>query len=178
MEGIAAEAGISKGTLYARYRTKDAVLLALTERDTVYWSPEDVRAHAPPVTNLRERLAYRARRLVEYITSEKMQSAARLVDQGGKAVEAVRAMYYRTMHQHAIHEIAQDIVDGSRDAPQPVPAEDARTIAVMLMALVDGWARSNTFLGPLSREAGIAFADRAIEILFLGRAGWAASARA
>lgn len=78
MEAIAAAAGVSKTTLYDRYPTKEALLQAVIADRVAAWS-EDSEPSEPIPQELCARLKYRARRMMQYYCSGRVQLIERLI---------------------------------------------------------------------------------------------------
>ena len=168
MDIIAKVAGVSKGTLYDRYPTKEALLRAVITERVAAWS-EDWEPTGPVPADLRERLKQRAHRLIEYYCSDKLESLERLFT-GGPSMDELRRMRHEVGHQRTIQVIAQDILDGTTD--KPIPARSAMQLAELLMGMLYGWWRMHREVRKVSREEGLAFADHAVDILFEGSAAW------
>jgi TetR/AcrR family transcriptional repressor of mexJK operon len=168
MDVIATAAGVSKGTLYDRYPTKEALLRAVITERVATWS-QDWQPEGPAPADLRERLKQRARRLIEYYCSDKLESLERLFT-GGPSMNELRRMRHEVGHQRTIQIIAQDIIDATTD--QPMQPLSAMQLAELLMGMLYGWWRMHREVRQVSREEGLAFADHAIDILFEGRSAW------
>jgi TetR/AcrR family transcriptional repressor of mexJK operon len=168
MDVIATAAGVSKGTLYDRYPTKEALLRAVITERVAAWS-QDWEPDGPVPADLRGRLKQRAHRLIEYYCSDRLESLERLFT-GGPSMNELRRMRHEVGHQRTIQVITQDIIDGSTD--QPIQARSAMQLAELLMGMLYGWWRMNREVRQVSREEGLAFADHAIDILFDGRSSW------
>jgi TetR/AcrR family transcriptional repressor of mexJK operon len=169
MEVIAATAGISKGTLYDRYPTKEALLRAVIAERVATWSEEWEPDGASVSNDLRERLKQRARRLMEYYCSGKLEFLERLFT-SSPAMDELRRMRYEVGHQRTVRVISQDILD--RTPGQPIQPRTAMQLAEMLMGILYGWWRTHQEIRRVTREEGLAFADHAVDILFDGRSAW------
>jgi AcrR family transcriptional regulator len=173
MEQIAAAAGVSKGTLYDRYPTKEAVLEAVIADRVAQWS-QNWEPHGEPLSaNLEQRLKHRARKLIEYCCSEEVRYIERLFMSGPPLKQLLR-MRYETGHRRTVQVIAQDIIEGTRE--QPVQPGVATRLAEMLVAMIYGWSRSNQEVRTVTREEAQAYADHAVEVLLRGRSAWGVSA--
>jgi TetR/AcrR family transcriptional repressor of mexJK operon len=169
MEVIAEAAGVSKGTLYDRYPSKAALLRAVIAERVATWSDEWEPDGAPIAADLRQRLKQRARRLMEYYCSGKLELLERLFT-GGHSMDELRRMRYEVGHKRTIHVIAQDIVD--RTPNQPIQPRAAMQLAEMLMGTLYGWWRMHQEVRRVTREEGLAYADYAVDVLFDGCSAW------
>jgi TetR/AcrR family transcriptional repressor of mexJK operon len=169
MEVIAAAAGISKGTLYDRYPTKEALLRAVIAERVATWSEEWEPDGASVSTDLRERLKQRAGRLMEYYCSGKLEFLERLFT-SSPSMDELRRMRYEVGHQRTVQVIAQDIIDLTPG--QPLPPRTAMQLAEMLMGILYGWWRTHQEIRRVTREEGLAFANHAVDVLFDGRFAW------
>jgi TetR/AcrR family transcriptional regulator, mexJK operon transcriptional repressor len=170
MEQIAAAAGVSKGTLYDRYPTKEAVLQAVIAYRVAQWSEDWAPDGEPAPVDLEQRLKQRAHKITEYCCSEEVQYIERLF-MSGPPLDELRRMRYETGHRRTIQVIARDIVQGTRD--QPVQPRTAIKLAEMLVAMIYGWSRARRDVGSVPREEALAYADHAVEVLLHGRSAWA-----
>lgn len=169
MERIAAAAGVSKGTLYDRYSTKQELLRAVIANQVANWSSRWDPVGGAAHVDLRQRLKHRARGLMESLSEGRVEYIERLL-MSGPRVNELRHMNFEVGHQRTIHSIAQDIVLGDPD--QPVAPSVATAIAEMLLGMIYGWWRMYRDVRPVTREAALAFADHAVDVLLMGRAAW------
>jgi TetR/AcrR family transcriptional repressor of mexJK operon len=169
MEAIATAAGVSKGTLYGRYPTKEALLRGVIADQVVGssqdWEPD---GGALPV-DLRQRLKHRARRVMEYCCSGKLEQLERLFA-SSPCVDELRRVRHEVGHRRTAQTIAQDIIDGTRH--RSIPPGAAIRIAEMLIAMLYGWWRMQQEIRRVTREEGFVFAEHAVDALFDGRAAW------
>ena len=171
MEVIASAAGISKGTLYDRYPTKEALLRSVIAERVTTWS-EDWEPDGLTTGDLRQRLKQRAHRLMDYYCSGKLDLLERLFT-SGPSMDELRRMRYEVGHKRTIQVIAQDIID--RAPGQRVQSRTAIRLAEMLMAMLYGWWRMHQEVRRVTREEALAYADHAVDVLFDGRSAWADS---
>lgn len=169
METIATAAGVSKGTLYGRYATKEALLRGVIA-DQVVGSPQDWEpdAGALPV-DLRQRLKHRARRVMEYCCSGKLEELERLFA-SSPCVDELRRVRYEVGHRRTVQTISQDIIDRTRG--RSIPPGAAIRIAEMLIAMLYGWWRMQQEIRRVTPEEGFVFAEHAVDVLYDSRAAW------
>jgi TetR/AcrR family transcriptional repressor of mexJK operon len=175
MDVIAAVAGISKATLYARYATKVALLQAVVREGTETWVQHWEPADQVTATDLRLRLKHRARKLMQFYCSGKLQLQEDLFASGGRALSQLRRMRYEVGHNRTVQVLAQDIIDTGR-APLIQP-DSAVDVAEMLMALLVGWWRSRQEIGGVEEREALAYADRAVDVLIDGHLAWGGARR-
>lgn len=170
MDAIAAMAGISKATLYARYATKVALLQAVVRDGTETWVQAWEPADYVTAADLRLRLKHRARKLMLFYCSGKLQRQEDLFASGGRALSELRRMRYEVGHNRTIQVLAQDIIDAGRDPS--IRPDAAVRVAEKLMALLTGWWRSRQEIGGVGQKEALAYADEAVDLLIDGRAAW------
>lgn len=174
MEAVAAAAGVSKGTLYARYPTKEALLRAVVEEQLAAWKANELRRQGPLPEGLEARLRHHARGILEALGSEKLHAFEALVGgagrpTGGLASGLARALH-ETGHRMAVETLAQEIVEATRD-DATAPANPT-AVAEMLMAMLYGWYSANEPVRRITREETRAYADRAVALVMAGRSAW------
>jgi TetR/AcrR family transcriptional regulator, mexJK operon transcriptional repressor len=170
MEAVAARAGVSKGTLYARYPTKEDLLRAVVEERVEAWSAASSQHDDELSDDLEQRLRHHARSFSVWLGSEEIQAFTRLLGgASGIFPELTRAMH-ETGYSFARNLLAEEIRRGTRD--DPVPARDPDQVAEMLMAVLSGWRHAVEAVRTPSREEALAFADSAIDLFMAGRASW------
>lgn len=170
MEAIAATAGVSKGTLYARYPSKEALLRAVVEEQCAIWTREAGQRHGPPAGDFKQRLRHRARALIESIASEEIRGFEKLV--GGSSLptgEVARALF-AAGYQPAINELTAEIIAGT--LKQPVPPRNPARVAEMLLGTLFSWYRAHEIVREVSIEEARNYCDHAVEVIFAGRSAW------
>jgi TetR/AcrR family transcriptional repressor of mexJK operon len=169
MEAIAAAAGVSKGTIYDRYPTKQALLRSVIARAVAVWTGDWEPDGGSIPFDLRARLKHRAHKLMQYYCSGKFDLLERLFA-GGPRMSDLRRMRHEVRHRRTIQVIAQDIMEKTRD--RRIPPKAATALAEMLMGTLHGWWVMHQEVRRVSREEAMAFADHAIDVLFEGRSAW------
>jgi TetR/AcrR family transcriptional repressor of mexJK operon len=169
MEVIAAAAGVSKGTLYGRYPTKEALLRAVIA-DRVATCAQDWGLDDGPIpSDLRRRLKHRARLLMEYACSGKFEELERLFT-SSPSMNELRRMRHEVGHKPIVQTIAQDIIAGMRD--QSIEPRAAIRMAEMLISMLFGWWRMHQEIRRVTREESLVYADYAVDVLIDGRSAW------
>lgn len=170
MEAVAAAAGISKGTLYSRYPTKEALLQAVVADRLEAWGAEAGARQGPMPSDFKQRLNYTARSVLESLASEEIHAFQRVLtttaDAGGELARAL----FDAGHRNAIASLSEAIVEGT--ANFPVPPRDPTRVAEMLMSMLTGWYDAHHRVREISHEEAMAFAEHAVDVLFHGRAAW------
>jgi len=169
MEAIAAAAGVSKGTLYDRYPTKEALLCAVIA-DRVACAKDWGLEGGPIPSDLRGRLKHRAHQLMQYACSGKLEELERLFT-SSRSMNVLRRMRHEVGHKPIVQTIAQDIIDGTRD--QSIEPRAAIRMAEMLMSMLIGWWRMHQEVRRVMCDEALAYADHAVEVLLDGRPAWA-----
>jgi TetR/AcrR family transcriptional repressor of mexJK operon len=170
MDTIAEAAGVSKSTLYERYPTKQALLSAVIAVHVATWAQDWEEKGGPVPTDLRQRLKHRARSLMEYYCSGRLEILERLFT-SSPSMDELRRLRHEVGHQRIAQVIAQEIISGTRD--EAIQPQTATRIAEMLMGTLYGWWRAQLEIRRVSREEALAYADHAVDVLFEGRAAWA-----
>ena len=169
MESIAAAAGVSKGTLYDRYPTKEALLRAVIA-DRVATCAQDWGLDRGPVpSDLRRRLKHRARQLMDYACSGRLEELERLFASSA-SISELRHMRHEVGHKPIAQTIAQDIIGGAGD--QSIEPRAAIQMAEMLIAMLFGWWRMHQEVRRVTRDEALPYADYVVDVLFDGHHAW------
>jgi AcrR family transcriptional regulator len=169
VDTIAAKAGISKATLYDRYPTKEALLRAVVTDGTTTWLASWQPDGDSAPSDVRLRLKYRARKLMQWYCSGKLEVLERLFS-SGPSMQELRRMRHEIGHKRIIQVMVQDIIDASTDGL--ISPRSATLIAEMLMAMLAGWWAAQQELGAVKLEEALAYADHTVDVLFDGRSAW------
>jgi len=169
MESVALAAGVSKGTLYARFPTKVALLRGVVEDRIAAWDAEIGLKQGPGPDDVKDRLHHVTRRIVGSMGSEEIGSFQRLISNADAGGEMTRALF-EVGHQAAIAHLVDEINEGSKDFA--VPPRSPVHVAEMLMAMLTGWYDAHRRVRNVSAQEASTYADHVVDILFAARASW------
>lgn len=169
METVAATAGVSKSTLYARYPTKTALLRAVVTEQIKAWTARHVR-RGPLPADFKQRLHVLARGVLAAMMAKESQPFHRLAHRAVLDEWEFSHALYELALLPAIAELTEEILQGSRDFT--MPPLNPEHVARMIHAMLYGWWAEREAAGGATVQEANAFADRSIDILFYGRAAW------
>ena len=169
MEVVAAQAGVSKGTLYARYPTKEALLHAVIEQRVAAWSAQAGRDDHLLPPGLEDRLRYHAKTIMRSFAVDEIRAFEKLAREPAVAT-AVAREFYEIGQRFIIRLLSNEIAEGTRG--DPMPARNPERIAEMLLAMLYGWYHVEEGIRAIPETEALAYADQAVDLLFAGRAAW------
>ncbi|MGR4863150.1 TetR/AcrR family transcriptional regulator [Caulobacter sp. LARHSG274] len=170
METVAAEAGVSKSTLYARYPTKEALMKAVVDDRISIWASQAGLVVSPMPQDFKDRLRHIARVILTSITSEEIQDFNRiLLNNVDSAKDLARALF-EAGHQLAVARLAVEIQAGTHDFP--APPRSALRVAEMMMAMLTGWHESHRHMRRVTPQEAAIYADHVVDVLFAARTAW------
>jgi len=169
MEQVAALAQVSKGTLYARYASKEALFTAVIEASVREWSDEAARHDDELTDDIEQRLRHHARTIANSLQQPDVLALQRLV-------LSIRVRFpdiARTMHDvgydYIVDLIGRDIAAASQRDARPV--RDARGVARLIVAGVTGFQLQEDF-GTSQLTELHQFAQRLVDVVVAGREAW------
>jgi TetR/AcrR family transcriptional regulator, mexJK operon transcriptional repressor len=166
MEGIAADAKVSKATLYSRFPNKDAMLHGVIEYQILLWS------HQANILDLSDLpLPARLHHVARIVIATAPESRAFAALSGATGARAEVAKVLLVGHRRIVDRTTREIIEGTRDDGHP-PPRDPRHIAKMLMSLIYGWFQHEPIIDDELCEQSAQFIDRAIEVMMGGRETW------
>lgn len=170
MEGVAAETGVSKGTLYARYPSKEALFAAVVEASVQGWSELSARNDHLLTDDIGERLRHHAVTIAASLVQPDVRAFQRLIlANRDRFPELSRAMY-ETGYVYIVGLIAHDIEAAARR--DGIPVRNADAVASIIVSALTGWEIQESATRDLSEHDLAAFGNRIVDSLLLGRAGW------
>lgn len=169
MEAIAAAAQVSKGTLYARYPTKSALLRAVVRLQIQAWTADHVRT-APLPDDFQQRLQQLARGILAALMAEETRPYHRLTHRAAFDEREIATALHELAFEPAIADLTDEIVRGAKDAP--TPPVNPQQVARMLLSTLYGWWAEREAAGGATREEANAYADHAVAVLLHGQAAW------
>jgi AcrR family transcriptional regulator len=169
MEQVAAEARVSKGTLYARHPSKESLFRAVIHATVEGWSEEAGRNDALLPKDLAGRLRHHARTIARSSLRDDVQATRRLIVSTSQRFPLLSAAMHETGYRFIIDLLVGEIeAAAARDG---IPARDPEGVAKLLVnALSD--LRIQEGLTPEQDDAADRFADRVVDLLLAARAAW------
>lgn len=169
MEGVASETGVSKGTLYARYPSKEALFTAVFEASVREWK-ETTRETEAPSPDLAVRLHQHARVIARSLVQPDVRAFQRLLLADRERFPALSQVMYQTGYAFIVALVADDI--RSAAAQDGVAVRDADSVASLLVSALTGWQLQEGGGRDLGETDLIAFGARVVELLLAARPSW------
>jgi len=170
MEGVATATGISKGTLYARHSSKEALLTAVIEDSIQTWSLiYSVNDHLLK-DSIEERLRHHGRTIAQSLLEPDVRALMRLLIGCNDRFPT----FSRTIHDlgfaYIVNLVAGDITAAAqRDG---IAARDPLSVARMFVSGIFGWQfqeGSARHVTTVEREAMV---DRFVALFMAARPDW------
>src|SRR2546430_2571812 len=170
MDGIAATLGVSKGTIYSRHRSKEALLYAVIREGIEEWSNANAETDRTLPAELGDRLRYRMRVVAGSLVQPENLAFNRLL-------YSVRDRFpeiSRLLHEKGYLRGVEVIVDDLRAAAERdgIPARDPDRAAQLLLSTITGWHIHESGVRSPSVAEMEEMADRAVEMFLLARPAW------
>jgi AcrR family transcriptional regulator len=169
MEAVAAAAGVSKGTLYARYPTKSVLIRAVVKQQTDAWTATYVR-NEPLPQDFKQRLQHFARGTLAALMDPECRPYRRLAHHAAIGDREFTSALYELALTPAIADLSAEIARGAADFPAPL--RNPERVARMFLAMLYGWWAEREAAGGATQDEANAYADHAVDVLFYGRAAW------
>lgn len=173
MDAIAVAAKVSKGTLYARYASKEPLFRAILEEQLENWSKRSSQTNHLMPDNLEGRLRHYARAMVQAYDWPEFRRIATLVETSAQAFPDLVREWNEQVMQRGVDTLAQDMARTGGEGP------DWAFFAKLFISAVSGWHRTETNKRTVGGEEILAFADKVIDVMLVSiEAAQAASAPA
>lgn len=170
MEAVAARAGVSKGTLYARHPSKEALFTAVVEDSVRKWSLAASEQDYLLSEDIGERLRHHGHTIAKSLSQPEVQAFQLLLLANRERFPELSGAMYRTGYLYIVRLIAEDIaVAAARDG---MPARDPDAIARMFVSAITGWQLQESAARPIPLDELEAMADRTTDLFLAARAGW------
>ncbi|WP_179507646.1 TetR/AcrR family transcriptional regulator [Sphingomonas melonis] len=170
MDAVIAELGISKGTLYSRHPSKEALLSAVIKDSIEDWSSTSSKSDHLLPTELGDRLRERLRSIGRGLTNPEVECYYRLLASVRHRIPEVSLIFYDLGYQRGVEVIAEDIrAAAGRDG---IPASDPDGIAGLLLSAVCGWHQQESGIRSPSPTEMEQVADRAVAVFMMSREIW------
>jgi len=170
MEGIAAATGVSKGTLYARYPSKDVLFVAVMEDSIRNWSALAADEDHLLSDDIVQRLRHHALVIARWLLWPDVRAFQRLtLANSGRFPELSRALYEQG-YLYIVRLIAADIRDSAKRDRRRV--RDAESVGQQLVAAITGWYIQSSAIRDVSQKELEKFASRTVDLLIAARDAW------
>lgn len=163
MDAIAAAAQVSKGTLYARYRSKEAlfraVLEELLEKLSARAGEQD---HLLP-ENLESRLRHYAKVLISVFGWKEYIIATRLVNNAAQAFPEIARVWQERGTKRYVALIADDIEQSGQVSAND--GFDPEFFANLFLHSLVGWFRFESANGPIDESRFAVYSDKVVGVI-------------
>lgn len=170
MEGVAAATGVSKGTLYARYPSKEALFTAVITSSVEEWSAEAERNDQFHSTDLGERLRHHVGTIANSLVRPEVRAFQRLLLATRDRFPELARTMYEVGYLYIVQLITNEIEAASvRDG---IPVRDAAGIAALIVSSTTGWQLQEVANREVTEAEIARFGERTVELLLASRALW------
>lgn len=170
MEGVAAAAGVSKGTLYARYPSKPALFKAVVESAVEGWSRPAAIEERLLTDDIAARLHHHGRTIARSLVNPEVRAFQRLLIVNGERFPELSRAMYDMGYLFIVDQLRRDIeAAATRDG---IAARDAGGVAHHIVAAITGWYSAETVVREIPAAEVEAFAVRVVDLLLAARSKW------
>lgn len=170
MDAIAADSGVSKGTIYARYPSKDALIDEVVRSSVAAWSLASSKGDAALTGDIGERLHHHGRVIANWLHDTEVLAFRNLLLAQPDRFSGLAITMYNTGYRHIRDILIRDIeAAGARDDRQP---RDPGGVASGMVAAITGWHLNESLVRAVSAQETELFAARVVDLLLAARAAW------
>lgn len=160
MDAITAAAKVSKGTLYARYSSKEALFRSLIEDELKKLSDRaGAEDHLLP-DDLEQRLRVHARTLIASMNFGEFERVQKLMASARVVFPQLEQLWHELAVKRYVEFLAQDMA-GCAKVPKDANV-DWLFLANLFLHSIGGWQHAERLIRPVSDEEVIAFSDAVI----------------
>lgn len=170
MEQVAAAAGISKGTLYARHASKEALFKAVIEATVRDWSEEAAGENHLLTDDIGQRLRHHAHIASTWLRRSDVQAIMRQLQAVKDRFPDLVATMHEAGYLYFVGVIAADIEAAARR--DGVPARDPARVARTLVSAIAGYQVQERMGGELSESDVQAQEAFIVDMLIRSRPAW------
>ena len=171
MDAIAAAAGVSKGTLYARYVGKAELFHAIALEQIAAWrhhAPAPIRAEAGITES--ERLYRYGIAFLARMRMPEIAAFHHLIVAEAYRFPDLARQFHDEGYGRAIDLFADELKAAAEGARWPIG--DPRGVVHAFIAALLGWIGIQTLHGPVTDAACEAYVARLVAVFVGGRSGW------
>lgn len=170
MEVVAAVTGVSKGTLYSRYPSKDLMFAAVVDASVRDWITMLPAPKFADNASLRERLRAHARIIAQSLMLPDVRAYQKLLIATRDRFPELERVMYETGYRHIVDQVAGDIRHmAERDG---IAARDPDGIARLLVSAISGWHMQESGGRSVQRTELVDFALKFVDLILHSRQDW------
>lgn len=170
MEAVAAAAGVSKGTLYGRYSSKQELFEAVARDRIASWRLLTRRDPLPDDMPVPARLMHRGSALLRMLRMPEISAFMRLLDSEATRFPALVKSFSDEGTQAILKIVTDDIKQLNKGLD--IPLVDPQGVADTFLSSIFGWYYLNRTADEITDDLCAAFLSRLIGLLIGGRAAW------
>lgn len=166
MDAIAAAAKVSKGTLYARYDSKEPLFRAILEQQLEEWGQRSSARERPRIDGIEAQLRDYARAIVAVQKWPEFRRIAALLESSAKTVPDLARGWDEIITRRSVESLTRDMAKAGGDGV------DWGFYAQLFHSAMSGWHRAERSQRTVGDEEMVAFADKVIDVMLVSiRAG-------
>jgi TetR/AcrR family transcriptional regulator, mexJK operon transcriptional repressor len=170
MENIATATGVSKGTLYARYPSKEALFTKVIQDRVDRWSTASAQEDYLLTDDIGERLYHHARTIARSFLQTDVQAFKRLTLAYRDRFPELAKALYEAGYIYIVQLISRDIQDAARR--DGIPVRNPDVIARLFVSTISGWELQESSGGPVPEEDILKAARDTVDLFMAARASW------
>lgn len=170
MEAVAASAGVSKGTLYARYPDKQALFKAVAEERIAAWralTPGEPISEGVPLPT---RFFRRGVAVLRMLRTPEISAFMRLLDSEFDRLPELSRAFNVDGFKYLLHMLADDVRSTAKEAS--APCVDPEGVADAFLSAVFGWYYLHRSDEHMTDDSCAAFVSRLTSLMVGGRSAW------
>lgn len=170
MDNVAAELGVSKGTLYARHSSKEALLTAVLESAIKGWSDASARNDHLLPDDLEGRLRRHMRLFGRTSADPEARGYYQLLTTIQYRIPEVARLFHDIGFGRGVEVIATDLRVYAEHEGRTL--RDPEGSAALLLSMLTGWYVQQNAIREVGLDEIDAHADRAVDIFIAGSDAW------
>lgn len=170
MEAIATTAGVSKGTLYARFPTKEALFAALFKEFVASWSARSAVDGQGSEGDIDRWLRVQIHTAAQTLGDPETRAITQLLMANGERFPELSRAAYDIGYASGMRIVGEGIrVAGRGDG---TPAVDPHGVAVRLFGALTAWHQNESTVREVPLAEIEAFGDRTVDLFMAARTAW------
>lgn len=161
MDAVAVAAKVSKGTLYARYDSKEPLFRAILEEQLEEWSRRAQQRERPRPNDIEAQLRHHARTIVVVSNWPEFRRIAALLDASGRTFPDLAREWDEIITKRSIDSLIHDMSEAGGSGV------DWPFFAQLFHSAISGWYRTEASQRMVCDEELLAFADKVIDVMLV-----------